>query len=92
LAMPVGLPRAASALCRTDLFGGASVLTWGIAFGHVTVAQLLGAVAFAWLGPADLPGDRSMATLAHSTIDSPWVRTIHKANGGDYRSGSVKGF
>jgi MFS family permease len=44
-----------------DLFGGPSVLSWGIAFGHVTVAVLLGALAFVWLRPADLAGDRSMA-------------------------------
>jgi hypothetical protein len=29
-----------------DLLGGASVVGWGIAFGHVTVAVLLGALAF----------------------------------------------
>jgi hypothetical protein len=44
-----------------DLLGGASVLGWGVAFGHVTVALLLGALAFAWLRPADLAGDRPMA-------------------------------
>jgi MFS family permease len=44
-----------------DLFGGPSVLSWGIAFGHVTVALLLGILAFVWLRPADLAGDRSMA-------------------------------
>jgi predicted MFS family arabinose efflux permease len=44
-----------------DLLGGASVVGWGIAFGHVTVAVLLGALAFVWLGPADLVGDRSVA-------------------------------
>ncbi len=44
-----------------DLFGGPSVLSWGIAFGHVTVALLLGMLAFVWLRPADLAGDRSMA-------------------------------
>jgi MFS family permease len=44
-----------------DLFGGPSVLSWGIAFGHVTVALLLGALVFIWLRPADLAGDRSMA-------------------------------
>src|SRR5437879_508266 len=44
-----------------DLFGGPRVLSWGIAFGHVTVAVLLGALAFVWLRPADLAGDRSMA-------------------------------
>jgi predicted MFS family arabinose efflux permease len=47
-----------------DLLGGASVLGWGVAFGHVTVALLLGALAFAWLGPADLAGDRSKAAAA----------------------------
>jgi hypothetical protein len=41
-----------------DLLGGASVLGWGVAFGHVTVALLLGALAFTWLRPADLAGDR----------------------------------
>jgi len=44
-----------------DLFGGASVLGWGIAFGHVTVALLFGALAFLWLRPADLAGDRPTA-------------------------------
>jgi len=44
-----------------DLLGGASVLGWGVAFGHVTVALLLGALAFVWVRPADLAGDRSMA-------------------------------
>jgi MFS family permease len=44
-----------------DLFGGPSVRSWGIAFGHVTVAVLLGALALVWLRPADLAGDRSMA-------------------------------
>jgi MFS family permease len=42
-----------------DLFGGASVLAWGVAFGHVTVALLVGALAFVWLRPSDLAGDRS---------------------------------
>jgi len=41
-----------------DLLGGASVMGWGVAFGHVTVALLLGALAFMWLRPADLAGDR----------------------------------
>src|SRR5437899_7095340 len=44
-----------------DLLGGASVLGWGLAFGHVTVALLLGALTFVWLRPADLAGDRSMS-------------------------------
>jgi MFS family permease len=45
-----------------DLFGGASVLGWSVAFGHVTVALVLGALAFVWLRPADLAGDRALAT------------------------------
>src|SRR5437867_2998966 len=49
-----------------DLFGGASVLGWGVAFGHVTVALLLGALAFVWLRPADLAGDRSLAAATAS--------------------------
>jgi MFS family permease len=47
-----------------DLFGGASVLGWGVAFGHVTVALLLGAGAFLWLRPADLAGDRTRTGAA----------------------------
>lgn len=45
-----------------DLSGGASVIGWGIAFGHVTVALLGGALAFVWLRPADLAGDRPALT------------------------------
>jgi hypothetical protein len=41
-----------------DLFGGASVIAWGFAFGHVTLALLAGVAAFVWLRPADLAGDR----------------------------------
>ena len=41
-----------------DLAGSDSVLGWGLAFGHVTVALVLGAFAFVWLRPADLAGDR----------------------------------
>jgi predicted MFS family arabinose efflux permease len=44
-----------------DLAGGASVVGWGLAFGHVTLALLAGAAAFVWLRPADLAGDRSTA-------------------------------
>jgi MFS family permease len=44
-----------------DLFGGASALGWGLAFGHVTVVLLLGALAFVWLRPAGLAGDRVVA-------------------------------
>jgi MFS family permease len=43
-----------------DLLGGASVIAWGVAFGHVTIALLLGALAFVWLRPADLVSDRSV--------------------------------
>src|SRR3989442_1156611 len=43
-----------------DLFGGPSVLGWGLAFGHVTVALLVGALAFVWLRPADLARDRPL--------------------------------
>jgi MFS family permease len=49
-----------------DLVGGASVLGWGVAFGHVTVTLLVGALAFVWLRPADLAGDRSVAVAARS--------------------------
>jgi len=41
-----------------DLVGGASVIGWGLAFGHVSLAVLAGALAFVWLRPADLAGDR----------------------------------
>ena len=44
-----------------DIAGSDSVLGWGLAFGHVTVALGLGAVAFVWLRPADLAGDRPAA-------------------------------
>jgi MFS family permease len=49
-----------------DLVGGASVLGWGVAFGHVTLTLLVGALAFVWLRPADLAGDRSVAVAARS--------------------------
>jgi len=41
-----------------DLFGGAGVIAWGFAFGHVTLALLAGTAVFLWLRPADLEGDR----------------------------------
>jgi MFS family permease len=47
-----------------DLFGGMSALGWGLAFGHVTIALLLGALIFIWLRPADLAGDRSVTAPA----------------------------
>jgi predicted MFS family arabinose efflux permease len=49
-----------------DLAGGASVIGWGVAFGHVTVALLAGALAFVWLGPADLAGDRPVVASRHA--------------------------
>ena len=58
-----------------DLFGGTNVVAWGLAFGHVTVAVLLGAFTFVWLRPADLAGDRSKSesggTLVAATTDRP---------------------
>ena len=42
-----------------DLVGSNRVLGWGLAFGHVTVALLVGALAFVSLRPADLAGDRT---------------------------------
>jgi hypothetical protein len=51
-----------------DLVGGDSVLGWGMAFGHVTIALLLGTFAFVWLRPADLSGDRPMAA---ATVAGP---------------------
>ena len=47
-----------------DLLGGASVMGWGVAFGHVTVALLFGAIAFVWLRPGDLAGDRPVEATA----------------------------
>jgi predicted MFS family arabinose efflux permease len=44
-----------------DLAGGAGVVGWGLAFGHVSLALLAGALAFVWLRPADLAGDRRAA-------------------------------
>ena len=49
-----------------DLFGGAGVVAWGFAFGHVTLALLAGTLAFLWLRPADLAGDRPSAKLITS--------------------------
>src|SRR5919108_4372970 len=47
-----------------DLCGGASVIGWGLAFGHVTLALLAGTVVFVWLRPADLAGDRPAPVTA----------------------------
>jgi len=51
-----------------DLCGGASVMGWGIAFGHVTVALLIGALAFVRLRPADLAGDRPVAATGPDSV------------------------
>jgi MFS family permease len=50
-----------------DILGGASVLGWGLAFGHVTVALLAGILAFRWLRPADLAGDRPSVVTPRAT-------------------------
>lgn len=50
-----------------DLAGSGSVLGWGLAFGHVTVALVLGVLAFLWLRPADLAGDRQAAAAPEPT-------------------------
>jgi MFS family permease len=52
-----------------DLLGGASVLGWGVAFGHVTLVLIAGAIAFVALRPADLAGDR--AAVARRQATSP---------------------
>src|SRR5215831_18864417 len=61
-------------LRAVDLLGGAtSVLRWGIAFGHVTVALLLGALAFVWLGGRS--GRRSRRSHAGRLMFEPELRT-----------------
>ena len=45
-----------------DLLGGASVLAWGVAFAHVSLVLVVGTLAFIWLRPADLAGDRGATT------------------------------
>ena len=47
-----------------DLAGGASAIAWGLAFGQVTLAVLAGWLAFVWLRPADLAGDRVAVVAA----------------------------
>jgi MFS family permease len=41
-----------------DLSGGMSTLGWGLAFLHIAVVIFLGRLAFMWLGPRSLAGDR----------------------------------
>jgi len=41
-----------------DASGGMSTRGWGLAFLHVAVVIFLGRIAFIWLGPRSLAGDR----------------------------------
>jgi MFS family permease len=54
-----------------DLVGGASVIGWGLAFAHVTIALLAGSLAFLWLRPADLAGDRPAIAARHVAGTAP---------------------
>ena len=54
-----------------DLVGGTSVIGWGIAFAHVTVAVLAGWLAFVWLRPADLAGDRPAIVPPYAAGNAP---------------------
>ena len=58
-----------------DFFGGRSVAAWGFAFGHVTVAMLLGTAAFVWLRPGSLAGDRADAVTPAVTPGLPGTRS-----------------
>ena len=44
-----------------DAAGGMSALGWGLAFLHVAIIVLVGRVAFVWLAPRDLAGDKAQA-------------------------------
>jgi predicted MFS family arabinose efflux permease len=46
-----------------DSAGGMSPLGWGLAFLHVGVVVLIGQIAFIWLGPRELAGDRASAAV-----------------------------
>jgi MFS family permease len=54
-----------------DLVGGPTVLAWGLAFGHVTLALLAGWLIFVWLRPADLPGDRPLIAVSSLPATEP---------------------
>ncbi len=41
-----------------DVAGGTSVVSWALAFGHLAVIMIVGIVAFAYLKPNDLLGDK----------------------------------
>jgi MFS family permease len=47
-----------------DLAGGQSDRAWGLAFLTVSIIVLAGHLAFVWLRPADLAGDRATARTA----------------------------
>ena len=49
-----------------DLSGGMSTTGWGLAFLHIAIVVFLGRIAFIWLGPRSLAGDRDSAP---ATID-----------------------
>jgi predicted MFS family arabinose efflux permease len=44
-----------------DLSGGMSTIGWGLAFLHIALVVLAGRLAFVWLRPRDLAGDRAVA-------------------------------
>jgi hypothetical protein len=54
---------------RLDIVGGACVIGWGLAFGHVTVALLAGVLAFRWRRPADLAGGRPSIAAPRATAN-----------------------
>jgi predicted MFS family arabinose efflux permease len=62
-----------------DALGGVSVVGWGLAFGHVTIALMLGAAVFVWLRPADLLGDRPVSLSASSDRRHPGARARERA-------------
>jgi len=41
-----------------DLAGGPSHMAWGLAFGHIALAMLGARIAFTWLNPKGLEGDK----------------------------------
>ena len=41
-----------------DQAGGPSHMAWGLAFGHIALAMLAARIAFTWLRPQNIAGDR----------------------------------
>ena len=41
-----------------DLAGGPSHMAWGLAFGHIALAMLGARIAFTWLRPRSMAGDK----------------------------------